>query len=345
MKTKITEMLGIKYPFVLSGMSWISTPKMVAAVSNAGGLGMLATGPLGDKEVREAIKEIRNLTDKPFGANISLLFPGAQQNAEVLLAEHVPVINFSLGKGDWIVKSAHSYGGKVLATVTNARHAKRAQDYGVDGVIATGNEAAAHGEEVTSLVLIPALADTITIPIIAAGGFADARGIVAALALGADGVAMGTRLMTTKESPLNRYYKDLCIKKDVYDTLYSARFDGLLCRVMDTAAARAAIKKGLRPLAALVNSKEIAQQIDIPYYKLFLGVLASGMKNAIQLAFMANAFKAIRLATEHGNSQEGVLPVGQVQGLIHDEPTVAELFARIAAEVVKLREELSEKLR
>ncbi|MCF8054354.1 MAG: nitronate monooxygenase [Deltaproteobacteria bacterium] len=344
MKTRVTELLGIKYPFVLSGMSWISTPKMVAAVSNAGGLGILATGPLAGKQVRDAIREIRSLTDKPFGANATLLFPGARENAEILLEEKVPVINFALGKGDWIVKSAHSYGGKVIATVTNAKHAKRAQDYGADAVIATGNEAAAHGEEVTSLVLIPSLADVIDIPIIAAGGFADARGVVAALALGADGVAMGTRLMTTKESPLHQYYKDQSIKKEVYDTLYSRRFDGLLCRVMDTKAARISIKKGFRPFAAIINSREIAKQVNIPYFKLFLGVLASGTKNAMQLAYMANAFKAIRLATENGDTREGVLPTGQVQGLIHDEPTVAALFSRIAEDVAAVEARLLQKL-
>ena len=344
MKTRITELLGVQHPIILSGMSWISTPKMVAAVSNAGGLGILATGPLAAKEVRDAIKEIRSLTDKPFGANATLLFPGAKENAKILLDEKVPVINFSLGKGDWIVKAAHKYGGKVIATVTNVRHAKRAQDQGADTVIATGNEAAAHGEEVTSLVLIPSLADAVNIPIIAAGGFADARGLVAALALGADGIAMGTRLMTTKESPLHPSYKEFSIKKDVYDTLYSKRFDGLLCRVMDTPAAHRAIKRGLCLPTALVNSHEIAKQINVPYFKLFLGVLASGWKNAMQLAFMANAFKAIRIATENGDMDDGVLPVGQIQGIIHDEPTVAELFTRIMKEAEVLAAQVSAKI-
>ena len=126
MKTRITEMLGIKYPILLSGMSWISVPKMVAAVSNAGGLGILATGPLDKDTTRESIRQIRKLTDRPFGANASLLFPGAKESAKVLLEEQVPVINFALGKGDWIVQEAHKYGGKVMATVVNARHAKRA---------------------------------------------------------------------------------------------------------------------------------------------------------------------------------------------------------------------------
>ncbi len=332
MKTRITEMVGIKYPIVLSGMSWISTPKMVAAVSNAGGLGILATGPLNAEQTRESIREIRKLTDKPFGANASLMFPGAAENAKVLLQEKVPVINFALGKGDWIVKEAHKYGGKVFATVVNVKHAKRAQDFGTDAVIATGQEAAAHGEDVTSLVLIPHLAENLDIPVIAAGGFADGRGIAAALALGAEGVAMGTRLMTTKESPLHENFKKLTLEKDVYDTLFSKRFDGILCRVMKTDAAKHAIKNGLSWPAAFFNSQDIAKQMGVPYFKLFLGVLLSGYKNARQLAFMANAFKAIRVATENGDSKTGVLPVGQVQGLIHDQPTVVELFERIMKE-------------
>ncbi|MDD3249486.1 MAG: nitronate monooxygenase [Smithella sp.] len=332
MKTRLTEMVGIKYPIVLSGMSWISTPKMVAAVSNAGGLGILATGPLNAGQTREAIREIRELTDKPFGANASLMFPGAVENAQVLLQEKVPVINFALGKGDWIVKEAHKYGGKVFATVVNLKHAKRAQDFGTDAVIATGQEAAAHGEDVTSLVLIPHLTENLNIPVIAAGGFADGRGVAAALALGAEGVAMGTRLMTTKESPLHENYKRMTQEKDVYDTLFSKRFDGILCRVMKTDAAKKAIKKGLNWPAAFFNSQDIARQMNLPYIKLFFGVLASGYSNAKQLAYLANAFKAIRVATEDGDSKTGVLPVGQVQGLIHDQPTVAELFERIVKE-------------
>lgn len=332
MKTRLTEMVGIKYPIVLSGMSWISVPKMVAAVSNAGGLGILATGPLNAASTREAIREIRKLTDKPFGANASLMFPGAAENAKVLLQEQVPVINFALGKGDWIVKEAHKYGGKVFATVVNLKHAKRAQDFGTDAVIATGQEAAAHGEDVTSLVLIPHLAENLKIPVIAAGGFADGRGIAAALALGAEGVAMGTRLMTTRESPLHENYKRMTQEKEVYDTLFSKRFDGILCRVMKTDASKKAIRNGLNWPAAFFNSQDIARQMGIPYFKLFLGVLASGYKNAKQLAYLANAFKSLKAATEDGDSKTGVLPVGQVQGLIHDQPTVAELFERIVKE-------------
>jgi enoyl-[acyl-carrier protein] reductase II len=342
MKTRITELFGIKYPIVLSGMSWISTPRMVAAVSNAGGLGLLATGPLHPDETRAAIREIRSLTDKPFGANATLLFPGAARNAKVLLEENVPVINFSLGKGDWLVKAAHEYGGKVVATIVNPRHAKRAEEYGTDALLVTGHEAAAHGGDATSLVLVPSIVDTVKIPVIAAGGFADGRGLAAALALGAEGIAMGTRFMTTKESPLHETFKKLSIEKNVTDTLYSVRFDGLPCRVLDTPAARRAIRKGLDLPAAFFTSQDIARQLRLPYAKLFAGVVASGWKNAKQLAFMANAFKAIRIATENGDNEKGVLTVGQATGLVSDIPTVAELMDRMAAEAAAARQRLDQ---
>ncbi|HEY5532961.1 MAG TPA: nitronate monooxygenase [Candidatus Anoxymicrobiaceae bacterium] len=337
MKTRITELFGIEHPIILSGMSWISVPDMVAAVSNAGGLGILATGVYNADQTRKAIKEIKEKTDKPFGANASLLFPGAAQNALVCLEEKIPVINFSLGKGDWIVQMANEYGGKVVATVTNARHAKRAQEYGCHAVISTGNEAAAHGEPPTTFCLVPSMSDVIDIPVIAAGGVGDGRGLAAALALGADGVAMGTRLMTTVESPLHQNYKELSIQKDVYDTLYSRRFDGLWCRILDTPGAEKAVKRGMGPLGlgylrALPNSKFLAEMLGLPYWKMFMGVLASGWDNAKQLATMANAFKAMREATEDGDTIHGVLPVGQVTGLLHDIPTVREVIDRTVKE-------------
>lgn len=332
MKTRITELFGIRYPIILSGMSWISVPKMVAAVSNAGGLGILATGPLDTGQTRKAVREIRTLTDRPFGANATLLMPGAVDNAKILLEEQVPVINFALGKGDWIVREAHAYGGKVIATVVNSRHAKRAQDYGSDAVIATGHEAAAHGDAVTSLVLIPSLADVLDIPVIAAGGFADGRGLAAALALGAEGIAMGTRFMTTKESPLHENFKRLSMEKDAQDTLYSSRFDGIPCRVLKTAHAERFMQRRLNLLRAFFSARAIARQLHLPFVKLFFGVIASGWDNAVQLAYMANGFEAFRVATEEGNAEEGLLPVGQVTGLIHDEPTVAELLERIVSE-------------
>src|SRR4030042_4451049 len=184
METRITKLFGIKYPIILPGMSWISVPELVAAVCNAGGIGWLATGPLNTDQTRESIKEIRKLTDKPFGAGVTLLMPGARENAEVLLEEKVPVINVSLGKCDWIAERAHKYGGKVIATVTTEKHALAAQKQGADALQVTGNEAAAHGSQVTTLVLVPAIVKLVKIPVGAIGGFADGHGRPGAPALG-----------------------------------------------------------------------------------------------------------------------------------------------------------------
>jgi enoyl-[acyl-carrier protein] reductase II len=317
---------------------------MVAAVSTAGGLGILATGPLDKEQTRQSIREIRKLTDKPFGANTSLMFPGAMETAKVLLEEKVPVINFALGKGDWLVREAHKYGGKVIATVVKEHHAKRAEEYGVDAVIATGYEAAAHGEAITSMILIPSLAEKLRIPIIAAGGFADGKGLAAALALGADGIAMGTRFMTTKESPLHENFKKLSLEKGVSDTLYSKRIAGLFCRVMETETAHKAIRRGLDLPAAFFNAREIATMLHLPFFKLFIGVLLSGWKNARQLAYFANAGKAFRLATENGDMVKGILPVGQVPGLMHDIPTVSALMERTVLEAAAVRDRFAVQL-
>ncbi len=259
----------------------------------------------------------------------------------MLLEEKVPMINFALGKGDWIVKKAHEYGGKVFATVVNHRHAKRAQDYGTDGLIVTGHEAAAHGGDVTNLVLIPSIVDSVKIPVVAAGGFCDGRGLTAALALGADGIAMGTRFMTTRESRLHENYKKLSIEKEVYDTLYSDRFDGLPSRVMKTPGAERVMKRGLSWTQAVVNSREIAQNLRLPYSKVLVGVLGSGWKTMKGLAHMANAFKDIQMATEAGDTERGVLPVGQVTGLIKDMPKVSEVIERIVAEAEAVQKKVA----
>jgi enoyl-[acyl-carrier protein] reductase II len=331
MRTRITESFGITHPIVLSGMSWISVPRLVAAVSNAGGLGILATGVLSPEQTRAAIGEVRALTDRPFGANATLYFPGAKENARVLLDEQVPVINFSMGKGDWIVEQAHAYGGKVVATVTTLKHACSAAEYGTDALLVTGHEAAGHGSDVSSLVLVPLIAREVGVPIIAAGGFADGPALCAALALGADAIAMGSRFMCTVESPVHAGCKQLAEDRGVHDTVYSRRFDGQPCRVLRSPGSDRAIRRGLDLTRALFNSRDIAAMVGAPWL-----VLASGWSNTRQLAHLANAFKAFKIATQQGDVDRGVLPLGQVTGLIHDTPTVAELVERIAVEAAEI---------
>ncbi|MBN2080352.1 MAG: nitronate monooxygenase [Spirochaetes bacterium] len=361
MKTKITDLFKIKHPIVLSGMSWISTPELVAAVAEAGGLGILATGVMPPHETEEAVRKVRSLTKKPFAANVTLYFPGSEINADVLIRERVPIVNYSLGKGDWIAEAVHAYGGKVIATVTTLKHALAAQAEGADALLVTGHEAAGHGGTVTSLALVPSIVDAVKIPVIAAGGFADGRGLAAALALGAEGIAMGTRFMNTVESPVHELQKRMSVEMSAFDTVYTDRVDGMFARMMDADGSRRMTRKWLNPFAAAWKGTQIAKELGLPVSKLISGMMfpkprkAAAAKPAVkpadaprprrkkglfdgvkknwrmmkQLSRMAVGFGAFKAGTMEGDNRKGVLPLGQITGIIHDTPKVKEVVDRI----------------
>ncbi|MCE5212874.1 MAG: nitronate monooxygenase [Deltaproteobacteria bacterium] len=377
METKITELFGIKYPIILPGMSWISVPELVAAVSNAGGIGYLATGPLSPAKTRESIRQIREFTDKPFGVGATLLMPGAYENALVAIEEKVPVLNISLGKGENLIKKVHAYGGKVINTVTTVQHALAAQHSGADALQVTGYEAAAHGSQITTLVLVPAVVDAVKIPVVAIGGIADGRGMAAAFALGAEGVGMGTRLSITKESPVHQLAMEKQLELGAEDTIYSNRFDALYCRVLKTPSAEKAVKQGRNLAKGLAASFDIAKSLDLSWMKLATSILGGAQKDksaqpkedapkthsaskpkkqeslfkkmmkgpqtGMNLAHMAQAYVAIKKATEKGDFKDGVYLSGQVQGIIHDIPTVAEVINRSVDEFVKIQKNLADK--
>lgn len=325
-------------------MTGISTPELVGAVNNAGGLGILATADLTPDQTREAISKIRKITDQPFGANVPLMIPGSDEKSRILIQEKVKVVNYTLGSGKNLVDAVHEYGGIVVATVTNEKHALSAQKIGADALIITGHEAAAHGGQATSMVLIPSITDVVDIPVIAAGGFADGRGLAAAMALGADGVAMGTRFMNTKESPAHDHMKQMSNQKSVYDTIYSDRIDGLPCRAINSAGARKMIRDRFYLFKALSSSRLVAKTYGFPWIKAMAGILFSGYSNSKQLARMSNAFKAIKLAIDDGEYDNGVFLMGQVTGLIHDTPSVAQVMESIMNEAIDAQKLLAEKL-
>mmetsp|Transcript_24405 Transcript_24405/g.50314 ORF Transcript_24405/g.50314 Transcript_24405/m.50314 type:complete len:371 (+) Transcript_24405:297-1409(+) len=339
-KTRLTSLLQCEYPIVLPGMSWVSTAPLVAAVSNAGGVGILATGPLNSDQTRSAIRQIRKMApDKPFGVGATLLMPGAKANAQVALEEQVPLINVSLGKADWVADAAHSYGGKVLATVTNAKHAQSSLDAGADALMCTGHEAAAHGGDVTSLVLIRALASRFPdVPLVAAGGFADGRSLSAALMLGADAVAMGSRFAVTEDSPLAEDVKKVVAVPDLNggatesDTVYGKNFDGIHARVLKTPAS-IRLNKRPAPLPAVVyRAFKSAQSMGIPLWKVLPGLMTQWDKMYAVAQFGA-ATEALQAATVDGIlDDKGVQFIGQSQGLIKDVPTVDTLVQRIMYE-------------
>jgi enoyl-[acyl-carrier protein] reductase II len=332
MNTRLTRLLGIEHPIVLPGMTYVAVPSLVGAVSAAGGLGIMASGGQSPDECRAGIGQIRALTDKPFAVGCSLLLPGAAECAEVALQERVAVINISMGKGDWVIERAHAYGGKVIATVSNEMHARSAIDMGVDGLIVTGHEAAAHGGNVSSMVLIPVVRDMTDLPIIAAGGFADGRGLVAALALGADAVAMGTRFATSQESPVHARTKQLIVDKPAEDTIYSKNFDTFPCRVMQTPGGKRYTARRLSPPVALSRSVQAALEMNRPLSDLARDAMSQGAVNAVKMAYFGAATLAMRKAIHEGNHEDGVQLIGQSQGLVHDVPTVAQIIARVLDE-------------
>jgi enoyl-[acyl-carrier protein] reductase II len=332
-KTSITELFGIEYPILNAGMGRVAFPNMVAAVSNAGGLGVLGAGSGDPRKTREYIREIRKLTDKPFGLNAPLALPNGRENAIVALEEKVPVINYSMGKGDWIANAAHEYGGKVLASVNDVKLAQRAEAHGCDAVIAAGHEAAGHAGEIGTFVLLPRLAEVLKIPVIAAGGVANGAGLVAALALGAGGVSMGTRFWTTQEGPMHQNWKDKAVELDVQDTLFSTRFDGIPCRQMKTAAAERIVNtRMLNVWEIFLHSFTIARELNIPWLRLLKQTLSLGPRQIESMMRMSQMLQMHTLTMTTGDLDKGMTASGQSVGLIHDLPSIAEVIERVVAE-------------
>ena len=334
-KTHMTEMFGIQHPIMLAGMNWISTPKLVAAVCNAGGLGTLAIAQYSPEDTRKQVRQIRELTDKPFMVNQPLHRGWAKENIQAAIEEKVPFINYSLGK-PWFVDQVHAYGGKVVGTIAIAKHAGRAAQLGCDALIVTGYEAAAHGADATSLVLIPFVTSMVKIPVIAAGGFYDGRGLAAALSLGAAGISMGTRFILTQESMVHDQFKQLCLKATEQDTLYSSAFDGMPGRALKTLMAEKMVQgDSFSLLRAIPNALEIKKILKQSWGQ-FLGtawkMMAGEGGDLVQMARLANGTMRHQKAIYEGDTKEGFMFVGQVTGPIGDLPPVKALMDRIIVE-------------
>ncbi|MBN1614599.1 MAG: nitronate monooxygenase [Deltaproteobacteria bacterium] len=336
MKTRMTELFGVEHPIMLAGMNWITDPKLVAAVSNAGGLGIFATARCTPTEMRENIKEIKSLTDKPFGINQILLGPGAAEGIQVAIEEKVPVVNYTLGK-PWFINEVHAYGGKVLGTTALSKHAAKAAQLGCDAVVITGHEAAAHGANATSLILIPIVASALKIPIIAAGGFHDGRGLAAALALGADGISMGTRFMLTQESVLHDNFKKLCLEATEQDTLYDTVFDGMPGRALKSKASEIMQKRGFPAVEAVKAAMKLRGILQLSYsqfVKMSIDMMTDKEEASPPWVLARQAAGTVRhlKGIYDGDVEEGILFAGQAIGGICDMPSCKELMERIIAE-------------
>ncbi|MDV8067153.1 nitronate monooxygenase [Rhodococcus sp. MS16] len=310
--TAFTKTFGVRHPIVQGGMQWVGRAELVAAVANSGALGMITalTQPTPDDLAKE-IARTRELTDQPFGVNLTILPaitpPPYDEYRQVIIDSGIKIVETAGSNPGPHLPQFHAAGVKVLHKCTSVRHAVKAQDLGVDGISIDGFECAGHpGEDdVPGLVLIAAAAEKISIPMIASGGFADARGLVAALALGADGINMGTRFMCTEESPIHRNIKEAIVAATEVDTELIFRSLRNTARVARNSVSREVVE-------ILSNGGQFEDVRD----------LVAGARG--------------RTVYENGDPEAGIWTVGTAQGLIHDIPTVGDLVNRMVAEAEAL---------
>jgi enoyl-[acyl-carrier protein] reductase II len=232
MNTRLCELLGIEYPIIQGGMAWVATAELAAAVSNGGGLGLIAAGGAPADVVREQIKKARELTDKPFGVNVMLMSPFAEEVMQVIIEEKPAVVATGAGNPGKYIPALKEAGIKILPVIASVAMAKRMEKAGVDGIIAEGTEAGGHIGELTTMVLIPQIVDAVSIPVVAAGGIADSRGAVAAFALGADGIQVGTRFICSDECIAHENYKQAVLKAKDRDAVVTGRTTGAPVRAL-----------------------------------------------------------------------------------------------------------------
>ena len=250
MKTKITELLNIKYPILQGGMAWVAEHRLAAAVSNAGGAGIIAGGNSPAEVIREEIRKARGLTDKPFGVNIMLMSPNVEDLARIVVEEKVSFVTTGAGNPGKYMEQWKAANIKVLPVIPGVALAKRMERSGADAVIAEGMESGGHIGENTTMCLVPQVADAVGIPVIAAGGIADGRGVAAAFMLGAEGVQVGTRFLTAEECQIHDNFKELVLKAKDTDTVITGRFTGHPCRGIKTKYSRGLVqaeKDGISP--------------------------------------------------------------------------------------------------
>lgn len=304
MRTRITELLGIEYPIIQGGMAWVAEYHLAAAVSNAGGLGLIGTASAPAEWVREQIREAKKLTDKPFGINIMMISPYADEVAKVAVEEGVAVITTGAGSPEKYIKMWKEAGIKVIPVVASVAMAKRMQRCGVDALVAEGTEAGGHIGENTTMVLVPQVVDAVEIPVIAAGGIADGRGIAAAFMLGAEGVQIGTRFVVTEEAQVHENYKECIMKARDIDSRVTGRSTG-------------------HPVRALRN-------------KMTKEYLEKEQAGATFEELEHLTLGGLRRAVVDGDVQSGSVMAGQIAGMIKEKLTCQEVIQKLVSQTDEL---------
>lgn len=345
--TPFCDLVGVRYPIVQTGMGWVAGPSLVAATAEAGGLGILASATMTLAELRAAVAEVRSRTDRPFGVNMRTDVADVGDRVALMVDQGVRVASFAQAPNAALVERCRAAGLVVMPTIGARRHAEKVAEWGVDAVIAQGGEGGGHTGSVPTSLLTPAVVDAVgdRVEVVAAGGFFDGRGLVAALAYGASGIAMGTRFLLTRESRVPDAVKQLYLQTPVTGTVVSTAVDGAPQRVIRTDLVDHLEHAGrLRGLPrAVANAYAFRRETDTTLLALLQEGRAMKRGNDLswpQVVMAANAPMMTKAALVDGRTDVGVLPTGQVVGEIAELPSVAELIGRIVGEAIVVLDRL-----
>ncbi|GIH06215.1 2-nitropropane dioxygenase [Rhizocola hellebori] len=340
MRTRLTDLVGVRYPIVQTGMGYVAGARLTAATANAGGLGIIASATLDLPRLGDAIDEVQRRTDRPFGVNLRADAEDAGERIDMIIGKGVRVASFALAPKPELITKLKDAGVVVIPSVGARRHAEKVAKWGADAVIVQGGEGGGHTGPVPTTLLLPQVVDAVDIPVIAAGGFFDGRGLVAALAYGAAGIAMGTRFLLTSDSPVGDAVKEVYLGKGLTDTLVTTRVDGVPHRVLKTPFVDTLERSGrVAGLArALRNAMAFRKLAGLSVARMLRE--GQAMKHGrdltwSQMLMAANTPMLLKAAMVDGRPDLGVMSAGQVVGLLDDLPSCAELIERIMGEAAE----------
>lgn len=335
--TALTRLVGVRHPIVQTGMGWVAGPRLVTATARAGGLGILASATMSPAQLLAAVREVKERTDAPFGVNLRADGGDAAERAEIIVREGVRVASFALAPSRELIARLKDAGVVVIPSIGARRHAEKVAAWGVDAVLVQGGEGGGHTGAVATTVLLPQVVDAVDIPVIAAGGFRDGRGLVAALAYGAAGIAMGTRFLLTSDSTVPDPVKARYLAAGVNDITVTTKVDGLPHRMLRSELVDVLERSGrVRSLArALRHAAAFRADSGMGWGAMLRDGMAMKHGHDLswsQLLLAANTPMLLKAAMVDGRTDLGVMASGQVAGLIDDLPSVQELIDRILEE-------------